>query len=328
MQVLIYRPSLTLVGDAPERLGAEPVVLEHDGTLATRDGSPMPDARPEAAWYSRELILTPGAPGGRFFKTVHRSGTRWVHSAAAGWEHPVFRGLLDAGIRLTVNDASSIAIAEYVLGEVLAAFQPLAERRLAQARREWQRFDFRELHGSRWLIVGYGHIGREVARRARAFGATVTGIRRRPIADAFAHRVLPASALLEEATTADVIVVSAAANPDNTHLIDAEVLEQLRPESILVNVARGSLIDTDALRASLDRGRPARAVLDVFETEPLPADDPLWAHPRVRVTAHCAASGDGTGPRGVDVFLEHLDAWRAGRPLRLEVSPPRDSQGA
>lgn len=319
MQVLMYRPSYERVREALARRSVEAVVLEHDGSLAHADGEPWPDAAPRAAWFSRELIVTPGAPAGTCLKHIHGGSVEWVQSAAAGFEHPVFQGILEAGIRLSSSDGNSLGIAEYVLAEVLACFQNIDARRAAQADRRWERVDFREVAGSRWLIVGYGSIGRAVARRAGAFGAEVVGLRRRPEPDPHALRVVGQDALVEEAAAADVVVISAAANAHSTRLIDAGVIECMRERSVLVNVARGSLVDTAALRAGLDAGRPGWAILDVFETEPLPAEDPLWSHPRVRMSAHCSGATEGANVRGAEVFLEHLDAWLEGRPLRLEV---------
>ncbi len=319
MQVLMYRPSFERVREALAHRGVEAVVLEHDGSLAHADGEPWPDARPRAAWFSRELITRPDAPAGKCLKHIHGGSVEWVQSAAAGFEHPVFQGMLEAGIRLSSSDGNSLGIAEYVLAEVLACFQNIDARRAAQADRRWERVDFREVAGSRWLIVGYGSIGRAVARRAGAFGAEVVGVRRRPEPDPDALRVVGQAALAEEIAAADVIVVSAAANTHSTRLIDADVISRMRAHAVLVNVARGSLVDTAALLSGLDVGRPAWAILDVFETEPLPADDPLWNHPQVRISAHCSGATEGANARGAEVFLEHLDAWLEGRPLRLEV---------
>lgn len=320
MQILMYRPSFDRVEAELARRKVDAIILEHDGSLVDRAGLACPDAAPDAAWFSRELIVAPGAPVRDFIKLVHGGSVRWVQSAAAGYEHPVFQSMLDAGIRLTSSDGNSAGIAEYVLAEVLACFQRIEERRLAQSDQRWERIDFREIAGSRWLILGYGSIGREVARRATAFGADVVGMRRRPQPDPHARRVVGPADLLEEAAAADVIVISAAANADSQHLVDAEVLARMREGAVLVNVARGSLIDSAALLRSMDIGRPAWAILDVFDTEPLPADDPLWTHPRVRVSAHCSGAGDGVNRRGAEVFLEHLDGWLAGHRLRLEVT--------
>jgi len=320
MQILMYRRSFDRIEAELARREVDAIILEHDGSLVDRDGLDCQQAAPVAAWFSRELIVTPEAPLRDFIKLVHGGSVRWVQSAAAGYEHPVFQAMLDAGITLTSSDGNSAGIAEYVLAEVLASFQRIEDRRAAQIARRWERIDFREIAGSRWLILGYGSIGREVARRATAFGAEVVGMRRRPQPDPHAMRVVGPADLREETAAADVIVVSAAANADSTHLVDADLLSRMREQAVLINVARGSLIDSTALLRSLDAGRPERAILDVFDTEPLPADDPLWTHPKVRISAHCAGEGEGANHRGAVVFLEHLDAWLAGQPLRLQVT--------
>jgi phosphoglycerate dehydrogenase-like enzyme len=324
MELLIFRDSYEGIrAELTERDDVRPVIMEHDGRLQWTDGTSADDAAPEAGWFSRELFLDPGAPLRDFAKMLLTTPSmKWVQSAAAGFEHPTFRKLLDGGIRLTINDASSIAIAEFVMAEVLACFQPVEQRRRAQAEHAWQRLGFREVHGSRWLILGYGSIGRHVAQRAGAFGAEVVGIRRTPQPDAHALRVVGTDALEAELAEADVLVICAAANDDNTHLVNADLLGGMKPGSVLVNIARGSIVDTSALCAALEAGRPGHAVLDVFETEPLPAEDPLWDQPGARISAHCSAFTDGAGPRGDAVFLEHLDAWRAGQPMRLEVKNP------
>ena len=322
MKLLIYRDSFEAVqAELEARPTVEPLIMERDGTVVTTTGEAADDAAFEIAWLSRHLFLGEGAPIGPYVKKVLTTpGVRWLQSGAAGYEHPTFQAILAAGIRLTINDGSSIAIAEYVMAQVMAAFHPDVERAQAQAAREWTRFPFRELYRSRWVILGYGSIGQHVAARASAFGAEVVGIRRTPKPDAQAMRVVGVDALDEELAQADVFVICAAANDGNAHLIDADRLARMKPDALLVNIARGSIVDENALLAALDAGRPGMAALDVFEEEPLPEASALWAHPKVRMTAHCSADTDATGLRGDEVFIEHLDAWLAGAPLRLEVS--------
>ena len=322
MKLLIYRDSYEAVqSELQARPEVEPLIMEHDGTITTVAGESANDARFEIAWLSRHLFLGEGAPIGPYVKKVLTTpGVRWLQSGAAGFEHPTFQAVLAAGIRLTINDGSSIAIAEYVMAQVMAAFHPDVERAQAQAARAWTRFPFRELYRSRWVILGYGSIGQHVAARASAFGAEVVGIRRSPKPDPHALRVVGIDALNDELAEADVLVICAAANDGNAHLINADRLARMKPDALLVNIARGSIVDEDALVAALDAGRPAMAALDVFEEEPLPEASPLWTHPKVRMTAHCSADTDATGLRGDEVFIEHLDAWLSGAPLRLEVS--------
>lgn len=325
MQLFIYRGTYERVAAAlAERPEVVPVIMEDDGTRVYADGSPADDAAPEAGWFSRELFFADTGAAREYAKALLSTPTmKWVQSSAAGFENKVFQRIMDAGIRLSINDASSIAIAEFVLAQVLAEFHPVIERREVQAQRRWKRLDFREVAGTRWLILGYGSIGRHVAERAAGFGAEIVGIRRTPRPDPLALRVVTPDALAAEAAEADVLVICAAANDGNAQLVDAEVLGAMKSDALLVNIARGSIVDEEALIAALDAGRPATAILDVFATEPLPEDSPLWAHPKVRVTAHCSTDTDATGPRGQEVFLEHLDAYLAGAPLRLEVTPAR-----
>ena len=117
-----------------------------------------------------------------------------------------------------------------------------------------------------------------------------------------------------------MIVLAAPATPETDDLVDADFLNRAKPDSLLVNVARGTLVDDSALIASLDSGRLSAAVVDVFRTEPLPADHPFWSHPSIRVTPHNAAGGVGRLRRQADLFKENLDRYLHGRPLRNEVT--------
>ena len=323
MNLLLDRRSHDLVADAlADRPAVNVLVMEDDERIVDATGQEVSEPAPEAGWFSSSLLLNPDAPIRAYLKTLLAAGTtRWVQSGAAGYEHPLFQRILDAGIRLSINDATRIAIAEYVLAEVLACFQPIRQRDALQREQRWERLPFRELHGSRWLIFGYGAIGRCVAERANAFGAEIVGVRRTPRDDAHALRVVGPDALDAELAEADVVVLCAAANDSNARVMNAERLGRMREDSVLVNIARGSLVDEDALLAALDAGRPGQAVLDVFDTEPLPEDHAFWAHPKVHLTAHCSAHTAGSTTRGTEVFLEHLDAWLAGEALRLEVTP-------
>ena len=119
---------------------------------------------------------------------------------------------------------------------------------------------------------------------------------------------------------ADVVVLAAPASASTEGLADAAFLVGMKPGSVLVNVARGSLVDEEALLAALDRGMPEAAILDVFVTEPLAADHPFWSHPAVTLTAHNAAGGTGRYGRQADLSAENLDRYRAGRPLLNDVT--------
>jgi glyoxylate/hydroxypyruvate reductase A len=115
-------------------------------------------------------------------------------------------------------------------------------------------------------------------------------------------------------------VLSAPATPATHHLVDAAFLAAMRPGSVLVNVARGDLVDEDALLAALDTGAPGLAVLDVVNEEPLPPESPLWTHPGVVLTPHSSGRGLGRFDRAVEEFLDNLARYRAGEPLRSELT--------
>ena len=161
---------------------------------------------------------------------------------------------------------------------------------------------------------------KDLAVRARAFGARVIGCRRTPSPGDPADLTITPDRLLEHVGEAEVIVLAAPATPATESLVDEAFLARVRPGSVLVNVARGSLVDEDALLDSLDAGRPGTAVLDVFRTEPLPPDHPFWTHPSVRVTPHNAAGGRGRLQRQAELFADNLDRYLAGEPLRNDVT--------
>jgi phosphoglycerate dehydrogenase-like enzyme len=286
-----------------------------DAENAAREG-----VRPEVAWANTDVYIR--GPVVQFMVFCLKSESlRWVQSSAAGFDHPVFAMLVDKGVALTTSDAAAVAIAEYVMAGVLDHFQPNQERRRAQADKQWKRLRFREIHGTTWLVIGIGNIGGEIARRAAAFGARVIGVRRHPTGKEPAHEIIGPDGLMAAVPRADVVVLAAPSNRQSQHLVNREFLAAMSTSSILVNVGRGSLVDEQALMESLERGVPGHAILDVFETEPLPADSPLWSHPRVLVTAHNAPNSEGFLRRNDQVFVDNLERYLSGGPLLNAVDP-------
>jgi phosphoglycerate dehydrogenase-like enzyme len=169
-------------------------------------------------------------------------------------------------------------------------------------------------------VIGLGNIGTQVAIRAGAFGARILGVRRSPTGDEPVDEMLALDELAGHIPRADVIVLSVPGTSATRHLVDGDFLKRVRPGVVLVNVARGSVVDEAALLASLDDGRPELAVLDTVAREPLPSDSPLWSHERVRITCHTAALGIGRLQRGTELFLENLRRYRAGERLLNELS--------
>lgn len=297
--VLLTAAAIESLGDRIAELPVTPMTL--DGHVEGFD----------AAWVSgdvfqdREVLL-------RFFGALAGSDSlRWLQMSSAGVDHPAFAALAAKGVTITTSHVTGGPIADYVLRSVLDHFQRADEWRCSVAERRWETHEFREIAGTTWLVVGLGAIGSAVAVRARGFGATVLGVRRNPRGDEPVDEMVSIDAV----DRADVVVLAAPANTDTIGLVDDAFLRRMRPESVLVNVARGSLVDEPALLAALERGIPEVALLDVTAIEPLPADSPLWSHPRVVLTPHSSALGRGRHARAADVFVANLERYVLGEPL-------------
>ena len=169
-------------------------------------------------------------------------------------------------------------------------------------------------------MAGFGNIGHEIAKRIKPFGVHLTVVRRSPAAEGdLVDQVITLKDIHTELPQADVVVLACALNDETRNMCDDGFFRAMKPGAVLINIGRGGLVDEDALRAGLDRDQPGHAVLDVFQTEPLPADAWLWDHPKVRVTAHTSNSGDGNLDRGDDLFLENLRRYLAKEPLLNEA---------
>ncbi len=248
---------------------------------------------------------------------------RWVHSPAAGVGGMLFPELVASPVIITNSRGMSAdTIAEHVLAVTLAIFRRLPHACRSQHDREWAQdaisaAGHRSIAGARVLVIGLGAIGAAVAARLSALGATVRGIRRRAAsADvdgvASIHTPDEIAALLPRA---DVVVLSAPHTRETRGLIGARELAVMSPDSILVNVSRGQLVDEPALLAALGERRIGGAALDVFNDEPLPADSPFWTLPNVLITPHTAGWRPDHWDAAVALFAENLRRFDAGQPL-------------
>ena len=252
---------------------------------------------------------------------------RWLHSAAAGVGNVLNSGI--AGTDIYVTNSAGIhgpPIAEFVLAGVLHFLRGLDVAIAQQRRGEWNKEFFvsghsplRELSDCRVLIVGAGGLGGETARRFTAMGARCTGVRRRPQLgppDGFARVVGPAE-LDAELSQADILVLAAPFTADTSELMSRARLERLPQGAIVVNVARGALLDEVALVELLRAGRLRGAVLDVFRREPLDASSPLWQLANALVVPHVSpVSPERFWPRQLDLFLDNWRRYVTGEPLR------------
>lgn len=255
---------------------------------------------------------------------------RWVHSAAAGVRGVLFPEMRERDVLLT-NSAGihGVPIAETVAGGVLHFLRGLDLVLEQQRAGIWDKRPFvaldsplRELGDCRVLLIGAGGLGSEVALRLSAFGATCVGIRRRPELGAPAgFAEVHGSGMLDaELPRADVLVLAAPLTESTASLMDERRLQLLPRQAIVVNVARGALLDEDALAAMLATGRLRGAVLDVFREEPLPAASPLWGLRSALVIPHVSPVSPGRfWPRQQALILDNWRRYRSGAPLRNVV---------
>ena len=246
---------------------------------------------------------------------------KWIQSASTGVDGLLFPELVESYVVVTnARGVFDDAIAEYVLGLVLLFAKDLAGVLDRQHRHEWRHGDTETLEAKRLLVVGAGPIGRAVGRVGRSFHMLVRGVGRtvRP-GDAVFGTIMGVDELQDGLTWADYVVNTLPATPTTRHLFDGVAFAAMNPWARFVNVGRGSTVDQDALVEALREGRIAAAALDVFEDEPLPTDSPLWELPNAVVSPHVAGDFAGWREALVELFVENLERYLTGNPLRNVV---------
>ncbi len=341
LRVGVYWPELAARPDQLERIeeatGAPPVIWTEDappaeiGTVDVIFGGRVPDD---------VLQIVPHL---RFFQ-LSSAGVEWLRA------HPLWRSDVTLA---TASGVHGVQIAEHTLMLLLALNRSLPDYVAAQRRHRWlreatsdDRVDIapRELYGLTLLLVGYGHIGRAVAHLAKAFGMRVVMVAP-SITKGTVLEIASATAFVDEPAVpalnlepdraepldrlhallgeADAVVVCAPLTPDTEHMIDGAALEAMKDGALLINIARGKIIDEDALIHAARAGRLGGVGLDVTAEEPLPSDSPLWEMPNVIITPHVSGRSEHYVERAVNVFLANLDCLRRGEPLLTAVDRAR-----
>ena len=295
-------------------------VLYNDGQIRDVAGNVLEDTRGLTIGYGTPDVWF-SAAGPPFMSAILGANRlEWFQASAAGTEHPVLRSLIEKAERYTGSHVQSEAIAEWVLWAGLDWLQKGQARRAAQANKVWGRIPFREIARTHWLIIGFGAIGQATARRLRALGATVTGVRRTPGSHEHADEMIDPEAVLEATGRADVVLLCTPHTEETEGMANAAFFAAMKSTAMLVNVGRGMLVDEAALVHALDSGEIDHASLDVTATEPLPEDSPIWTHPKITLTAHLSADTMGTAHRSDALFLDNLDRLLSGAPLRNLVT--------
>ena len=295
-------------------------------TSSDGDGPREPSAESMDAMRDAEVYFGFGIPKPLFLAAPK---LRWVHSAAAGVGSALYEEMLRSDVVLT-NSAGvhAIPIAEYVVAGVLHFFRGFDVAAEQQREARWDKQVFvsddspvREVSGARVLIIGAGGIGGQVALRLHALGAVCIGVRRHPERGTPPgvgfERVVGVDALDAELPAADVVVLAAPLTSESKGLFTAERLKRLKKAAILVNVARGALIDEEALADTLRSGHLRGVVLDVFREEPLASNNPLWQLGSALLTPHISPVSPGRfWPRALEVFCDNWRRYDRGEPLR------------
>jgi len=302
-----------------EAIGQEEVIrLENDGTLVGAEPGQI-----EVFFCSPELnVFARHSSGLReaIAALLKGESLRWVQSGSAGVESPDFHALLKRGIRLT-NAAGVHAepIAQYVIMQMLNRIKRTRAHFELQAAHRWESIGGGELTGLTLGIVGFGGIGRAVARLAKAFGMRVVGNKRTRVEDPALDRLYSPEQLGDLLAESDFVVLAAPESEQTRGMIGAAALEQMKPKALLINVARGGLVDEEALADALRRKRIGGAVLDVTATEPLPETSPLWDLPNCVITPHDSGFSPLALERTLELFLDNLRRFQRGEPLLNEV---------
>ncbi|MFW2334161.1 D-2-hydroxyacid dehydrogenase [Ilumatobacter sp.] len=258
---------------------------------------------------------------GRFLGACTRApNLEWLQTFSAGTDEPIFTRIRDAGAVVTNSAGSSApSIAQTVIMYLLALSRDLPRLARAQTERRWDPGSAQDLDGLRLGIVGMGEIGSEVARLAIPFGMDVVGVRRAVRGDEICE-TWPNERLDELLERSDAVVVAAPLTDHTRGLFDDSTFARMPPGAWFVNVGRGEIVDETALASALSSGHLGGAGLDVFATEPLPADSPLWALPNVIITPHTSGTTDRSRHRSVDQFVENFRRWSCGETLRNVTS--------
>ena len=310
---LVHRPDLI----APPRY-----TCDHTGDAAFRRSEAQ-----EREWRSilRDAEVTWGfAESGDDGPTTLTPALRWVQATSAGVGAAVKRLGLQDRDDIWITTASGIharPLAEYVFGALLDRAKQTDRLEQEQREHHWERFTPDTLSGRTMAIIGPGRIGREVARLAQAFGMHVLALANDANPDRArelgVEQIYADPQLHDMLARADVVVLCAPHTPRTENIMDAAAFAALRPGTTFVNIGRGALVDEDVLLAALRDGRVGYAVLDVFRTEPLPADSPFWDEPNARVSPHSMANSADEYDRIADLFIANMARYAAGHPEQM-----------
>jgi D-2-hydroxyacid dehydrogenase (NADP+) len=330
VRLLLSAAALAEHGEALASLGAaagrtlRPAPLE--------DAADDPAAQVDVAWITRDVtgLSTKHAviePLAGCYRVLRRSSSlRWVHTHSAGLDRPIYPELMARGVAVTASPgANADVVAQTALGAVLALARRFPQLMAAQAQRRWAPLVAGplppDLAGQQVVLVGWGAIARRLQPWLAMLGLKVSVVRRCAEPAGPGIETLRYADLPRALPSAQWLILACPLSTETRSLVGTAALAALPMGAMLVNVARGEVIDEAALIDALHRGHLGGAFLDVFQTEPLAPESPLWALPNVVVTPHSAGQSAGHATRTASLFLDNFRRWLAGTPLRHQASP-------
>ena len=252
---------------------------------------------------------------------------RWVHSRAAGLDGLLFPALVESPVPLTNGrGVFSESLGEFVIGAAVFFAKDFRRMLRSQEAGVWDQFDIQPIEGATIGIVGYGDIGRAIARRAHAFGMKVLALRKRPeqsANDPLIDEVFSPERKLEMLARCDYIAAAAPLTSETRGMIAEPELRVMKKTAVVMNVGRGPLFDEGALVRALEEGWIAGAALDVFDREPLPSGHPFYRLKNVLLSPHCADHTPGWLADAMRFFLQQFERFSKGEPLLNVVEKSR-----
>ncbi|WP_185715900.1 D-2-hydroxyacid dehydrogenase [Burkholderia sp. Bp9004] len=254
---------------------------------------------------------------------------RWVQTLSAGYENLQRFGVPPDVTVTNAGDAWSVSVAEHAMALILALAKRLPEAVRQKERRDWDRqmmARMTSLHGRTIVLVGFGSIGEQVAQRAKAFGMRIVAVMRKPKPSNLADCIYPASELHAALRLADVAAIAVPSGADTANLINERALRECKRGCLLINIARGEVVDQDALADALHSGHIGGAGLDVAVPEPLPEGSALWRAPNLIITPHVAGGGELVMAKLAELVADNVHRELSGQALRCIAIPRKTAR--
>jgi len=300
--------------------GLETALAEFPGTILARASDPQTLAR---VLPGAEVLVTTNrlytAENAAVIRAAGRD-LKWIQFITSGIDKAIASGMPSGVVVTNASGLRAFSVAEHAIFLMFGVLRRVRETEQARATETWCRDivtpALQNLSGKHLVIVGLGAIGQEVARRAKAFDMRITGVSRASGPIPHIDHVRPRTALRDAAAEADILLLSLIYDESTKGIVSRAVIEAMKPSGVLVNIARGPLVDEPALIEALQAGRIAGAGLDVAVAEPLPPGHPFWALPNVLLTPHIGGAGDRDDNAFLKILTDNLRRWRHKAPLQ------------